>query len=414
MKIEDFFSKTKNELNNDINVYVCGPTTYDYVHIGNIRPAMVFDVLNRLISLDGKFNYVHNLTDIDDKIIDRAKKENVSEREIASFYSKKYIENLAELNIKAPTFMPTVSKNIDGMIGFVEELIQKGYAYEKNGDVYFSVNKWEEYGKIYNLNLDALLNNDASKQKKYKHDFALWKKTSDGEKFLSPWSKGRPGWHTECSFFVQKYFGKKGIDIHGGGVDLKFPHHINEMAQYESLNSIKMADNWVYVGHVNFNNEKMSKSIGNTFTVEEFVNKYSANILRYLLISNHYTKPINLSDDLIENTINSIDKINNSLIKFLFFEMSNQRDIKIKPLFDEKFKNILEDDLDIPNALSYIFSQLKELNKYQDILVFYKIIFNLELLGFKLNFKFNFATIIKALREHDYTIIDSERKRRII
>ncbi len=416
MIIKDFFSKNFNELNREVNVYVCGPTTYDYAHIGNIRPVIVFDVLNRVVSLEGKFNYVHNLTDIDDKIINKAINEKKTERQISKFFIDKYLENLENLNIKKPLWMPTVSENISGMIGFIEKLIDSGYAYISEGDVYFSVKKWENYGKIDNINLDDLMNEnvESSDKKKYKHDFALWKKTSIGEKYNSPWSMGRPGWHTECSYFVQKYFGTKGIDIHGGGIDLKFPHHINEMAQYESINKKNMSKNWIYVGHVNINNQKMSKSLGNFFTVKDFIESYGANSLRMLLLSNHYTKPLNVTENVIDNAVESIKKINNSLITFFINFTKENKELEFTLQKDFDFIEILKKDLDTPNALTYIFNQLKILNKTKELDIVNKIIFNLSLMGFKLETNFNIVELKEAVMNKNYQYLDTFRKKEII
>ncbi len=412
MFVKDFFSKNKYFLDDKkhLNVYVCGPTTYDYVHIGNVRPLITFDILNRLFSNYGKFNYVHNFTDIDDKIINRAIKEKKSEMEISNFFIKKYLEDISKLNVLLPEIMPRVSENINEIIDFIEKLIIKDFAYESNGDVYFSIEKWDKYGKINNLNLGELTEKKSSENKKYKHDFTLWKKTKKGITFDSPWSKGRPGWHTECSLFIYKYFDKNSIDIHGGGIDLVFPHHINEMAQFEALTNKKISNSWLYVGHVNFNDAKMSKSLGNIIYVKDFIKEYNSNILRMIFVLNHYTKPINISENVIFNSKNTIKKINNLLINFIINYLKENNNLLIKKIKDEEFLEILGSDLNTTNCVTHIFRKFKKIDKKN----FYQIIFNLSILGFNLDLNFDFLRLKKELIEKNYQYIDEFRKRKIL
>ena len=260
MKLIDFFSKQNKNFDKNISLYVCGPTVYNSPHIGNMRPIIIFDIFNRVASLSSKVTFVHNITDVDDKIINRSIELGLTEKEVSEKYEKEYMKLLSSLNILKPTYMPRVTEHIDGMIDFISVLINKGFAYENNGSVYFEISKLSSYGKQSGINLEKLIKITNSENKKNPKDFSLWKKTKIGIKWSSPWGDGRPGWHTECAYFVQKIFGNNGIDIHGGGIDLKFPHHINEIAQYESYTNSKMSKVWFYVGHLTIDLIKMSKS----------------------------------------------------------------------------------------------------------------------------------------------------------
>ncbi len=412
-RVKDFFSRNNNVLKGEeIKIYVCGPTVYDYPHIGNIRPPLIFDVLVRILELNSKVTYVHNLTDIDDKIINKSIEQNKTEEEISSFFTNEYLNNLSELRIKKPTYMPKVSENIDGMVNFIKEMITQGFAYESMGDVYFDIDKWDKYfekvnQKEFMLEIDKF-KNDSSK-KKNKNDFALWKKTEIGKTFSSPWGDGRPGWHTECSYFVEKYFGKNGIDIHGGGIDLKFPHHINEMAQYEMKNKIDMSKNWMYVGHVNYENQKMSKSLKNIIIVNSFLEKYSSNILRMVMYSNHYTKPIDVNDNLINNSKKQLEKIKNSLQRYLL-NTDKEVDIKDIKLLDEEFIKILSNDLDIPNGITYLNALISDLNKNSNNDTFRKINFILNILGINISYEYDFKEIKEAIENKDFELLDKIKK----
>lgn len=417
----DFFSKKKNILDKDkINIYVCGPTTYDYPHIGNIRPPIIFDILIRALKTYTKVFHVSNITDIDDKIIKKSLETQKSELEISNFYEKKYFENLKKLNIKIPNNNPKVTENISGIINFIKKLIDNKLAYiAKSGNVYFSIKSWEKYGKIYNLNLDELKNISSAynSEKKNTGDFVLWKIKTEGIKFDSPWGKGRPGWHTECSFFVEKYFGNQGIDIHGGGIDLKFPHHINEMAQYESLNKVQMAKNWIYVGHVKVKDQKMSKSLNNFIIVNDFLknNDSNPNILRLIMINNHYSKPINIDENLIQNIKNIILKIKNVILKFIISFIIDEKKGNISDYLigkkDENFLKILFNNLDTPNSISYLMSLINSLNKdIKNFDIFQNIIYVLDLLGFELKINVNAEDYLKAFKKSDFNKLDLLKK----
>lgn len=385
MLVVDFYTKKKIEFKKTLKIYLCGPTVYDYPHIGNLRSVVIFDVLHRLAILNKqKIIYVHNITDIDDKIINRAISEKKSEKEISEKYLQNYLSLLQKLNILRPTHLPKVSDNITGMILFIEKLINLGYAYQTADGIYFSINKWEKYNSKLNIDMDELI----SKQsiiisKNSQNDFALWKKTNQGLMFNSPWGKGRPGWHTECSYLIEKYFGDSGIDIHGGGIDLYFPHHINEMAQYEAIYKNELAKAWLYIGHINFNLKKMSKSLGNIIYAKDFIENYSPMILRMLFLLSHYRKPIDVNQNVIENAKIQMQKIKNCLRKFddKIFDKKMPKSIQ-----DENFIKILENDLDTANAVSYLMLQVKKLNKEFNQIEYQKLIFNLEILGFDLKY----------------------------
>ena len=421
MKVKDFFTKQINNLDNNITMYVCGPTVYNDPHIGNMRPVVIFDVLNRTSSLKGVVKYAHNITDIDDKIILKSKELNITEKELAEKYEKEYINLLEKLNIKKPDFMPRVTDNIDGIISFVKDMLKNKFAYEINGSVYFSIKSIENYGKKGNLSMDQLLDQDNGKitDKRNSKDFVIWKKTNIGINYDSPWGKGRPGWHTECSYLIKNLFGDNGISIHGGGIDLRFPHHINEMAQYESLTKNEMAKNWMYVGHVNMNSTKMSKSLGNIISAKDFINEYGANTLRMMLISIDYSKPLDLTEEVINNAQKSLDKIKNSLIKAMV-QLSLNLDNSIedtKP--SQEFVNCLENNLDIPSAITYIYKLVKKLNQdnnHRKGSLVEEIIANMKLLGFSFEVNFNeLKEQIKFLKENnDYNSLDKIKMELII
>lgn len=414
MKLTDFYTKQKNEFK-DINLYVCGPTVYDEPHIGNMRPIIVFDILNRVASLNGNVNFVHNITDVDDKIINKAIEEGTTEKEISERYTKEYLNLLEELNIRTPNHMPKVTEHIDGIIKFISDLIEKGNAYESNGSVYFNVKSFEQYGKIDNINLDDLLDNEQNEDKVNKQDFALWKNTTDGIKWNSPWGEGRPGWHTECSYFIEKFFGSEGIDIHGGGIDLKFPHHINEMAQYETkCNVCNTSKVWTYVGHINFGEEKMSKSLGNIVSAKDFINEHGAKTLRMVMMQTSILNPISLTDDVINNAKKIVDKIHNAIKKALL-NLAQQTDYILgesKP--SEDFVNLLEDDMQVSNALTFTLDQVKEINSgiIGNEKVLEELLANLELIGIEYKIKYNEIReeINEAKLNANYEVLDKLRE----
>lgn len=294
---------------NTKNIYVCGPTVYSDPHIGNMRPILVFDIYIRALrALGQKVNFIHNITDIDDKIIAKAKQEAVSEETIAARYYEQYVFLLDKLNVEKPTHMPTVMKNIDLIIAFVAKLVEANKAYVRNGNVYFSVRSTAGYGKLSNRKLEDMQYEEGV-FKDDPADFVLWKNTSEGIKFDSPWGKGRPGWHTECVVFIEKYLKGQPLDIHGGGIDLLFPHHENENIQYKALYGNEIANEWKHVGHLNYHGEKMSKSIGNLISAKDFINQYGVDTLRYIFLTTSFSSPIDLSEELIIAAKDQTDKM---------------------------------------------------------------------------------------------------------
>ncbi len=415
MKLKDFYSKQIIELNDDINMYVCGPTVYDDPHIGNMRPIIIFDILNRVASLKSKVTFIHNITDVDDKIIAKAIEQGVSESEISETYTQKYLDLLDKLNIVKPTHMPIVTSNIDGIIEFISELIKNGDAYESNGSVYFSVKGFTNYGKLMESQLDDLVDNEVNEDKRDSKDFALWKQTVDGIKWDSPWGKGRPGWHTECAYFINKYFGSNGLDIHGGGIDLKFPHHINEMAQYESCCEVEQTSKvWSYVGHINLGDEKMSKSLGNIISAEDFINEHGAMTLRMIMLQTSMLNPMSLTDDAITNAKNIITKIINALVKSLI-NLAIETDVELNEVSpSSEFVSILENDLDVVNSLTFILEQVKKINSgiVGNEQTLMELISNLNLIGFEFENNYNQlrTEIKKAKQESNFELLDKLRK----
>ena len=416
IKLKNFFNQEYVSLDKDIKMYVCGPTTYDHVHVGNIRPVIIFDVIHRLLKLGGnKVLYIHNLTDIDDKVIKRAKLENKTELELSSHFINEYLSIIADLNVLMPENLPKVSDHIDGMVTFIDELISKNYAYLKNGSVYFDTKKVKNYQKIANLKLWETSSMPKLEEKNSSEDFALWKKTKDGISFASPWSNGRPGWHTECAFFVKKYFGTKGIDIHGGGIDLRFPHHTNEMVQYFANTQNDLSRCWFYVGQVTQNYEKMSKSIGNIILAKDFIKEHSSNVLRLLLISTSYLKPIDLNENTINLAKNKNKKMENTLVKGMV-KLVIKNIFNIEESYDEEFVSILANNLDFLTAFKYLNKIEKEINSSEDIKIIEKhishLIFDLNLLGFdfKISFKKNQKDFLKFYKEKKYSLSDKIKK----
>lgn len=367
-KLEDF----KELREKQVSIYVCGPTVYNYVHIGNMRPVVAFDILRRLFIFCGyKVTFISNFTDIDDKIIKQAKKENLTEKEIAEKYITAFEEARSEIHSLKPDFQPRVTETMDKIIAFIETLVEKGYAYiTKNNDVYFRVDKIKDYGCLSNMKIDDLLVGariDENEDKESPLDFALWKKTNDdGIKFSSPWGEGRPGWHSECVVMINSLIDGGKIDIHGGGFDLKFPHHENEIAQEEAYYGHKIANYWLHNGFINVDNVKMSKSLGNVILANDYIKLYGGNVVRYLLLNTHYRLPVNFSEELalrakkdlmkIETTLNKLSielQRHNALVK----DFLTINDIEI-----QEFVNALSDDLNTANALSEVYRVIKEVN----------------------------------------------------
>ena len=364
LKVEDFVPIHEGH----VDMYVCGPTVYNYAHIGNARPMVVFDVLKRLFEAEGyTVTYVSNFTDVDDKIIKKAAEEGTTENVIAERYIEAYQQVRTQLNTELPDITPRVTETMDEIIAFVDELVKSGHAYVVDGDVYFSVDSVPTYGEISHQKLDQLeagARIETNDQKKNPYDFALWKKTDMGIKWNSPWGMGRPGWHTECVVMINDNLGEK-IDIHGGGMDLKFPHHENEAAQQEACHGNALANYWVHNAMVNINGEKMSKSLGNTMWAKDVVDALGTNLTRWLVSSVHYRKELNFSDETIETARKELDKVLTPL---------KQADIKaalanadMGEADDEveyrAFLDAMDDDMNTPNAYAVIFETVKKLNQ---------------------------------------------------
>lgn len=328
MKIYNTLNNRKEELvpieEGKIRMYVCGPTVYNYIHIGNARPMIVFDTVRRYLEYKGyDVNYVSNFTDVDDKIIAKSIEEGVPASEIAERYTKAAIEDMEGMNVRPATTHPKATEEIDGMIDMISTLIEKGYAYEKNGTVFYRTRKFQGYGKLSGKNLDDLnagIRIAVDDEKEDPMDFVLWKPKKEGEPYWkSPWSEGRPGWHIECSVMSNKYLGSQ-IDIHAGGEDLIFPHHENEIAQSEAANGVKFSNYWMHNAFLNINNHKMSKSAGNFFTVKEIAERYPLQVLRFFMLSAHYRSPLNFSDELMESASASLERIVNAVSRLKFLE----------------------------------------------------------------------------------------------
>lgn len=353
-----------------VTIYVCGPTVYNYVHVGNMRPVVVFDVLRRLfLHLGYNVIFISNFTDIDDKIIKQAQKENLSEAEIAEKYIKAFEEAREGVNALKPTYQPRVTKTMDQIIQFVKDLEDKGYAYNVDGDVYFRVSEIKDYGCLSNMKIDDLLVGariEEDSKKESPLDFALWKKTDEGIKFDSPWGKGRPGWHSECVVMINSLTGDGKIDIHGGGFDLKFPHHENEIAQEEALKGHKIATYWMHNGFINVDNVKMSKSLGNVILANDYIKEFGGNTVRFLLVNTHYRLPVNFSNELATSAIKELNKFE-ATFKNLAVQMQlNNLPLDLK-LDDSKldiqaFLEALCDDLNTANALTEVYRVVKESN----------------------------------------------------
>ena len=379
MKIYNTLTRKKEELKTidegEVKIYACGPTVYNYIHIGNARPLCVFDTMRRYMEYRGlKVKFVQNFTDIDDKIIKRANEEGSDYKTVSEKYIAEFWKDTEGMNIRKATVHPKATENIDEIISIIETLIEKGYAYPvENGDVYFSPKKFNEYGKLSHQPLEELeagARINIGELKKEPMDFALWKGAKEGEPFWeSPWGRGRPGWHIECSAMVRKYLGKT-IDIHCGGQDLIFPHHENEIAQSECCNGVPFANYWMHNGYINVDNVKMSKSLGNFFTVREVAEKFGYEPIRYLMISSHYRSPINYSIDVIEQCKASLARLYNCR-ESLDFAAENARDTVPEDFEDiktrlcsrrEQFIKAMDDDLNTADAVSAVFELVRDIN----------------------------------------------------
>ena len=373
MKIFNTLTRQKDEFKpiseGEVKIYACGPTVYNYIHIGNARPLCVFDVLRRYFEWRGyKVNFVQNFTDIDDKLINKANDEGITVPEVAERYIGEFWTDAKGLNVREATVHPRATDNIAEIQAIISTLIEKGYAYEANGDVYYRAKKFKEYGKLSHQPLDDLeagARIETGDIKEDPMDFCLWKGAKPGEPFWeSPWGQGRPGWHIECSAMAGRYLGKT-IDIHCGGLDLTFPHHENEIAQSEAANDCEFAHYWMHNGFINVDNHKMSKSLNNFFTVRDVADKFGYEPIRYFLISSQYRSPINYSVDIIEQSKNSLERLytcrNN-----IDFALGNANEGGEIPAFIETAKNdfitAMEDDLNTADALASIFTLVREIN----------------------------------------------------
>jgi len=354
----------------EVNMYVCGPTVYNYPHIGNARPIVVFDTLKRTFQALGyKVKMVSNYTDVDDKIIKVAKECGVSEKEITEKFIKAYNDDRLALHAMMPDAAPRVTETMDAIIAFIELLVKKGHAYEIDGDVYFRVNSVETYGKLSNQQIDDLMVGariDENSKKENPLDFTLWKRTDEGIQWNSPWSVGRPGWHTECVVMINKEFhGEHTIDIHGGGMDLKFPHHENEIAQSRAAYETPIANYWIHNGMVNIDGEKMSKSLGNVIWAKDMIEKIGGNVLRWVFLSAHYRSPLNINEEAIETAKKELQKVQTSL-KQAYVKLA-LADVEITDEAEDTlltpFMDAMQDDMNTPNAFAALFETVKVLNQ---------------------------------------------------
>lgn len=355
-----------------VSIYICGPTVYNHAHIGNTRPMIVFDVLRRTFEyLGNDVTFVSNYTDVDDKIIKAAKAEGITEKELTDKYIKAYEDVRAGLNIEDPTYKPRVTETMPEIIYFIQALIDKGYAYEVDGDVYFRVTKVKEYGMLSGIKVEDLIAGASDrtlsvddKKKESTTDFALWKKTDEGIQFDTPWSKGRPGWHTECVVMINKLFKDGKIDIHGGGQDLKFPHHENEIAQSMAYNGHPIANYWMHNQMINIDGEKMSKSLGNVLWAKDLIVEFGCNVFKWLMLSTHYRNPLNLTDDVIAGVRKEVSKVENATKNAsLYLQVNHVPAHDYKKETVDAMVNALEDDLNTSLALTQILDQVKVLNQ---------------------------------------------------
>ncbi|MDE6895025.1 MAG: cysteine--tRNA ligase [Lachnospiraceae bacterium] len=384
MRIYNTLSKKKEDFipleEGKVRMYVCGPTVYNFIHIGNARPMVVFDTVRRYMEHKGyEVNFVSNFTDVDDKIIKKANEEGVSAEEISGRYIEECKKDMEGMNIRPATTHPLATQEIDGMIDMISSLMEKGYAYAVNGTVYFRTRRFEEYGKLSHKNLDDLQAGSRSllvsgeDEKEDPLDFVLWKPKKEGEPYwVSPWGDGRPGWHIECSVMSRKYLGEQ-IDIHGGGEDLVFPHHENEIAQSEACSGMEFARYWMHNAFLNIDNRKMSKSLGNFFTVREISEKYDLQILRFFMLNAHYRSPLNFSAELMEASKNALERIRTAVdnLKYIAEHASacelteeEAKFIKETDKFEADFDRSMDDDFNTADAIAAVFDLVKFANTH--------------------------------------------------
>ncbi|MDD3207131.1 MAG: cysteine--tRNA ligase [Bacilli bacterium] len=417
----------------EVSIYVCGPTVYNDAHIGNMRPVVVFDVLRRLFEYIGyKVVFVSNYTDVDDKIINRAIKEKTSEKEIANHFISEFKKVVEGINSLDPTIAPKVTEHIPEIIRYIENLVDKGAAYVIDGDVYFRINSISNYGELSNVNIDDLISGSRigeNSKKESPLDFVLWKKTDTGINWNSRWSKGRPGWHTECCVMINSLFPDGRIDIHGGGFDLKFPHHENEIAQSKAHNHNAIATYWMHNGFINFGEDKMSKSLGNVILAKDAIKKYGGSVIRLLLLATYYRAPLSLTNEVIETAQSEYSKIVNTIRQLsVSLQLADvSLETKKKPNI-ELFLGHLCDDLNTPNALTELFAIIKKANSalrqkeidYSILKAFYLQLTNmLNILGIKVEYpllnendKKLYADYLKS--KGDKNFAESDRLRQIL
>lgn len=385
-----------------VKMYVCGPTVYNYIHIGNARSVVAFDMIRKYLEYRGfEVTFVSNFTDVDDKIIKTAADEQVTAEEIAERYIVAFDEDISALNVTPATENPRATAYIDEIIDFVKNLIEKEFAYESVGDVYFRVSKADNYGKLAGKVLSELIDGASGRtdeetlKKESPMDFALWKSAKEQEIFWnSPWGKGRPGWHIECSVMATSILGET-LDIHGGGADLEFPHHTNEIAQSEAKTGKKFVNFWMHNGFVNIDNEKMSKSLGNFKTVRELLKDMKPNVLRFFLVATHYRKPLNFTDDALNDAENNVKKIENAYRNLSIDAVSNLSELKE---FKDKFIDVMDEDFNIANGLTIFYDFIGWVNKGnggEDVKQFFEDI--LHILGLKFNEGTNLDSEIEEL-----------------
>ena len=363
-KVEDFHPLKEGE----VSMYVCGPTVYNYPHIGNMRPVVVFDTLRRFLTYIGyKVTYVSNFTDVDDKIIKEAKKQNKSEKELTEFYIKEFKKTSQDIGSQIPSITPKVTEYIQAIIDYVDNLVKIGAAYVVNGDVYFRVEKIKDYGALSGINVEDLkvgARIEENSDKESPLDFALWKKTDEGINWDSPWGKGRPGWHTECCVMIDKIFPEHFIDIHGGGYDLKFPHHENEIAQSEATHGNKIAKYWMHNAFINFGNEKMSKSLGNVVYAKDLIKEVGGPVTRLVILSAHYRQPVNFTEETVLAASQEVNKMKMVIKQMALKLQTSDVDLdKGKPTYINKFLESLADDLNTSNALTELYEVIKLANQ---------------------------------------------------
>ena len=421
-KVEEFKPITEGK----VTMYVCGPTVYNYVHIGNMRPVITFDMVYKYLKYLGyDVKYASNYTDINPKITKAAETLGMTEREVANKFIKAYEEDLKNYNCSNIDYRPRVINYLDDIFNFISKLIEKDYAYVVDGDVYFRVSKIKDYGILSNQSIEELISGsrvDIDEKKENPLDFALWRKTTEGETFTSPWGEGIPGWHTECVVMINKLFGDK-IDIHAGGVDLKFPHHENEIAQSIALNNNYIANYWMHNGHININNVKMSKSLNNFILAKDFIKEHSANVIKLAFLSTNYRQPLNLTDKVFDEAL-----IIDNKIKTVLKSANNELNIKnihnIKEEKDSTFEEYMNDDFNTPNVITLLLSLVKDLNqeirnKGNNILTLTnKILTITNILGLSYSMpeftekqKETYNNWIKAREDKDFALADTLREK---